>query len=164
MAFTDDMIRAAVRTGQYTDPAAEKHIADTLIARRDAIGRSWLTNVNPVVSPALDASGTLTFANAAVDAGGAKAPTGYEVAWHTFDNATGDTKPIGQRTTSSTPKVSAPAGLPTGAGSFIRADISATGADPTWAVPVHAYFRRTASGWQWVGFNRLPDATQKPAK
>jgi len=164
MAFTDDMIRAAVRTGKYTDPAAEKHIADTLIARRDAIGRSWLTNVNPVVSPALDASGTLTFANAAVDAGGAKAPTGYEVAWHTFDNATGDTKPIGQRTTSSTPKVSAPAGLPTGAGSFIRADISATGADPTWAVPVHAYFRRTASGWQWVGFDRLPDATQKPAK
>ena len=59
MAFTDEMIRAAVRTGQYSDPAAEKHVADTLIARRDAIGRAWLTNVNPVVDPALDASGTL---------------------------------------------------------------------------------------------------------
>src|SRR5688572_11846175 len=31
MAFTDEMIRAAVRTGRYTDPAAEKFIADTLI-------------------------------------------------------------------------------------------------------------------------------------
>ena len=51
MAFTDEMIRAAVRTGRYSDPAAEKHIADTLIARRDAIGRAWLTDVNPVIDP-----------------------------------------------------------------------------------------------------------------
>jgi hypothetical protein len=163
MAFTDEMIRAAVRTGKYTDPAAEKHIADTLIARRDAIGRAWLTNVNPVISPALDASGTLTFANAAVDAGVAKAPTSYEVTWHAFDNATGATKPISAPASSSTPKVSAPAGLPTGAGAFIRADISATGADPEWAKPVHAYFRRTASGWQLVGFDRVPHLDQKPA-
>ena len=72
MAFTDDMIRAAVKTGRYSDAAAEKHIADTLIARRDAIGRSWLTDVNPVIDPALDASGALTFKNAAVAAGVAK--------------------------------------------------------------------------------------------
>jgi hypothetical protein len=163
MAFTDEMIRASVRTGKYTDPAAEKHITDTLIARRDAIGRAWLTHVNPVISPALDASGTLTFANAAVDAGVAKAPTSYEVTWHAFDNATGATKPISAPASSSTPKVSAPAGLPTGAGAFIRADISATGADPEWAKPVHAYFRRTGSGWQLVGFDRVPHLDQKPA-
>ncbi len=84
MAFTDEMIRAAVRTGQYSDPAAEKHIADTLIARRDAIGRAWLTNVNPVVDPVLDASGTLSFRNAAVVAGVSKAPASYEVAWFAF--------------------------------------------------------------------------------
>jgi hypothetical protein len=161
MAFTDEMIRAAVKTGKYTDAAAEKHIADTLIARRDAIGRAWLTNVNPVISPALDASGTLTFANAAVDHNVAKAPTSYEVSWHSFDNASGATKPIGERATSSTPKVAAPSGLPTGAGSYVRADISATGADPSWARPVHAYFRRTASGWQLVGFDRMPDEAQK---
>ena len=59
MAFTDEMIRAAVRTGQYSDPAAEKHIADTLIARRDAIGRAWLTDVNPV-----DRSGARRLGNA----------------------------------------------------------------------------------------------------
>ena len=161
MAFTDEMIRAAVKTGKYTDAGAEKHIADTLIARRDAIGRAWLTNVNPVISPALDASGTLTFGNAAVDHNVAKAPTSYEVSWHAFDNGSGAIKPIGERTTSSTPKISAPSGLPTGAGSYVRADISATGADPSWAKPVHAYFRRTASGWQLVGFDRMPDETQK---
>ena len=164
MAFTDEMIRAAVKTGKYTDANAEKHIADTLIARRDAIGRAWLTNVNPVVSPALDASGTLTFGNAAVDHNVAKAPASYEVSWHTFDNATGATKPIGDKTTASTTKIAAPSGLPSTPGSFIRADISATGADPSWAKPVHAYFRRTASGWQLVGFDRMPEETQRDTK
>src|SRR5215210_5646484 len=91
MAFTDEMIRAAVKAGQYSDPAAEKHIADTLIARRDAIGRVWLTDVNPVVDPAMDASGALTFKNAAVAAGMAQAPASYEVTWFSFDNATGAT-------------------------------------------------------------------------
>ena len=125
MAFTDEMIRAAVRTGQYSDPAAEKHIADTLIARRDAIGRAWLTDVNPVVDPVLDASGTLSFRNAAVAAGVAKAPASYEVAWFAFDNATGTATPIGQPVASTGEQASAPSGVPTGAGSFVRVDIKA---------------------------------------
>ena len=36
-AFTDDLIRAAVHTGQFSDPAAEKYLADVLIKRRDKI-------------------------------------------------------------------------------------------------------------------------------
>lgn len=157
MAFTEDMIRAAVKTGQYSDPAAEKHIADTLIARRDTIGRAWLTDVNPVIDPALDASGTLTFANAAVNAGVAKAPASYEIAWHLVDNATRVTKPVGARMTAPGTRASAPAGLPTAAGAFVRVDISAVDADPSWAKPAHAYFRRTGSGWRLVGFERLPE-------
>jgi hypothetical protein len=157
MAFSNEMIAAAVRTGRYSDPAAERYIVDTLIARRDAIGRAWLTNVNPVVNVALDASGTLTFANAAVDAGVATAPGGYEVTWHTFDNNTGDTTPIGASTRSATTagaKPSAP--LPTGAGAFIRVDIAAHDAPhPSWTTPVRAFFRRTATGWNLVGFERL---------
>ena len=120
MAFTDEMIRAAVRTGQYSDPAAEKHIADTLIARRDAIGRAWLTDVNPVIDPVLDASGTLSFRNAAVVAGVAKAPASYEVAWFAFDNGTGTATPIGQPVASAGEQASAPSGVPAGAG-VIRA-------------------------------------------
>ncbi len=125
MAFTDDMIRAAVRTGKYSDPAAEKHIADTLIARRNAIGRAWLTDVNPVIDPALDASGTLRFKNAAVDAGVAKPPASYEITWFNFDNATQTSTPIGVPVTSARAEASAPSGLPTSAGSFVRVDIKA---------------------------------------
>jgi hypothetical protein len=162
MAFTDDMIRAAVKTGRYSDAAAEKHIADTLIARRDAIGRSWLTNVNPVIDPALDASGALTFRNAAVAAGVAKAPASYEVAWSTFDNATGAAKPIGQPIAAPREGGNAPAGLPTADGSFVRVEIKATdAAHPSWAIPVRATFRRTGPGWKLVGFERLPDGARR---
>ena len=64
-AFTDDLIRAAVHTGEYSDPKAEKYLGDVLIKRRDKIASIYLTAVNPIVVPRLDASGRLTFENAA---------------------------------------------------------------------------------------------------
>ena len=64
-AFTDEMIRAAVHTGEYSDPAAEKYLADVLIKRRGKIIGTYLTAVNPIVSPRLDTTGRLTFDNAA---------------------------------------------------------------------------------------------------
>jgi hypothetical protein len=162
MAFTDDMIRAAVRTGRYSDPAAEKYIADTLIARRDAVGRAWLTDVNPVIDPALDGSGTLTFGNAAIAAGVAPASAAYEIAWFAFDNATGATKPIGEPTSSARPETKAPAGLPAAEGTFVVVDIKATdAAHPSWANPVRAFFRRLGPGWKLVGFERLPDGARQ---
>jgi hypothetical protein len=158
MAFSDDMIRAAVRTGRYSDPAAEKHVADTLIGRRDAIGRAWLTNVNPIVNLALDGSGRLTFSNAAVAARVAPPPASYEIAWFAFDNATGSATAIGQPMTSPAEQASAPAGLPAAAGAFVRVEIKAVGpAHPSWTTPVHGYFRRAADGWSLVGFERLPE-------
>ena len=33
MAFTDDQIRAIVKVAQFSDPRAEKYVADTIIAR-----------------------------------------------------------------------------------------------------------------------------------
>ena len=68
-AFTDELIRAAVHTGEYSDPAAEKYLADVLIKRRDKIKSIYLTAVNPIVSPRLDANSRLTFENAAFAAG-----------------------------------------------------------------------------------------------
>jgi hypothetical protein len=165
MAFTDEMIRAAVKSGKYSDPAAEKHIADTLIARRDAIGRAWLTDVNPVVDPVLDGD-SLRFQNAAAAAGMAKGTTSYEITWSTFDNATGSVTPIGQPTRAEGERATAPGGLPTSEGAFIRVDIKAVNSpQPSWTVPVHAFFKRAGSSWKLVGFERLPDqASAKVAK
>jgi hypothetical protein len=162
MAFTDEMIRAAVKTGQYSDPAAEKYIADALIARRDAIGRAWLTDVNPVVDPAMDGSGALTFKNAAVAAGMAQAPASYEVSWFTFDNATGTTAPLAAAMKSNREGADAPAGLRAEDGAFVVAEIKAIdAAHPSWATPVRATFRRSASAWKLVGFERLPDGGRR---
>jgi hypothetical protein len=157
MAFSDDLIRAAVRTGEYSDPAAEAHLVEVLIKRRDAIGRAYLPAINPIVEPRLDASGTLTFDNAAVSAGFAKAPNRYLAVWSRFDNATGNKQRIAE-TESPTASMSAPSDLPGADGSFIAVDISAESADhPTWREPIHVYFRRTSAGWTLVGLERLPE-------
>jgi hypothetical protein len=158
-AFSDELIRAMVRTGAYGDPAAEKHLGDVLIARRDRIAQAYLPAVNPVVDVSLDASGALTFQNAAVQAGVAPAPKGgYAASWFRFDNATGQTTPLGQPTASSSNRVQAPSGLPAAIGDFIKVQISAIDPpQPSWSAPVDAFFRRTASGWKLVGFERIPD-------
>jgi hypothetical protein len=156
MAFSDDAIRAVVSTGQLTDAVAEQHLVDVLIKRRDAIGRAYLPAINPVVEPAWGADGTLTFRNAAVDAGVAPAPESYRAVWHRFDNATGVTSALGDAS-SREPRMQAPAGLPANAGAYVQVDLSAnSAAHPAWAQPAVVHFRRTASGWQLVGLERLP--------
>ncbi|HEV8394227.1 MAG TPA: hypothetical protein VGQ37_08130 [Vicinamibacterales bacterium] len=157
-AFTDDLIRAAVHTGEFSDPAAERYLGDVLIKRRNKITSLYLTAVNPVVSPRLDASGRLTFDNAAFAAGVAPRPVTYRAAWSLFDNATGTTRPL-STTESPTTTLEPPAGLPTGAGSMIAVHISAESQPyPTWRQPVRTHFRREGAGWKLVGLERLPEA------
>ena len=157
MAFSDEMIRAIVKTGQFSDPKAEQYLGDVLIKRRDKIGRAYLPKVNPIVDPHLDAAGVLTFGNAAVKAGFAPAPAGYQATWFTFDNATGGATRIAA-TESVTERMQAPAQLRATPGGFVKVELSATSAaHPAWAQPAHAYFRRHADGWTLVGFERLPD-------
>jgi hypothetical protein len=159
VAFTDEMIRTVVKAARFSDPAAETLMADVLIARRDKIGRAYLTKINPVVDVALDPSGVLTFANAAVDAGAAGPPAGgYRAEWATFDNATGETRPVRSDTSATVTRLPAPPGLPTTDGTYIRVALSAVSpAIGSWAKPVHAYFKRTAGSWKLVGFERLPE-------
>ncbi|HEV8319714.1 MAG TPA: hypothetical protein VGQ10_20030 [Vicinamibacterales bacterium] len=156
-AFTDDLIRAAVHTGQYSDPMAEKYLGDVLIKRRDKIKSIYLTAVNPVVAPRLDTNGRLTFENAAFAAGVASGPATYRTSWFRFDNATGETQPLSE-TQSPTTTVEVPRGLPTTSGSFVRVDISVESeGHPTWRRPIQTYFRRDGQGWALVGLERLPE-------
>jgi hypothetical protein len=157
MAFSDDMIRAAVHTGQFSDPAAERHLADVLIERRNTIGRVYLTAINPIVDPRLDAHGRLTFTNAALAAGAASGAATYHATWMRFDNATGQTSPLSE-TQSVTPAFDAPTGLPTSPDSYIEIDLSAAAeGHPTWTRPIRTWFRRDSGGWTLVGLERLPD-------
>jgi hypothetical protein len=154
-AFTDELIRAVVHTGQFSDPAAEKYLADVLIQRREKIKSIYLTQVNPIVNPKLDGSG-LTFENAAVTGGVAQGAVAYRASWMVFDNATGATKPLSE-TKSTTTTIAAPSGLPTSG--FVAVDIAAdSDGYPTWKQPVRAYFRQDGGSWKLVGLDRLPKA------
>jgi len=157
VAFSDELIRAAVHTGQYSDPEAEKYLGDVLIKRRNKIASIYMTAVNPIVSPRLDSNGRLVFENAAVAAGAGTAPAAYRAAWMLFDNATGETRPLSE-TQSATTSIDAPRGLPTGAGSIVAVDISAeSDAHPAWKRPIRTYFRRGGDGWTLVGLERIPE-------
>jgi hypothetical protein len=156
-AFNDEMIRAVVHTGQYSDPAAEKYLADVLIKRRDKVVSTYLTAVNPIVSPRLDGSGRLTFENAAVAAGMASGPATYRAAWFRFDNAAGETQAISE-SQSTTTSIAAPPGVSTTSGSFVGADISVESeGHPSWRRPIRTVFRRGAGGWTLVGLERWPE-------
>jgi hypothetical protein len=158
--ITDAIIDAAIKEGQFNDPLSEQALARMIRQRRDRIFRAYLPAVNPIVDVGLSSDGTLTFKNAAADA--KVAPTGafgYRASWFEFDNATSEAKAFGTTENASTSLRSPP--LP-GDG-FVKVDIAATaGAPEAWTKPVSAYFKRSASGWSLVGFERLPEMIDVP--
>ncbi len=154
MTLSDDAIRRAVQTGKFRDEEASVFLTQALIERRDAIGRRYLTAINPVIDPTLDPSGVLTFGNAAVMAGFAQAPESYTAKWYTFNNETGETTLIGERT-ATTEQMKAPAELPT-EDAYIKVEISAMSKEhPSWQMPVSAYFVRESGASRLIGFERM---------
>ncbi len=124
-AFSDDMLRAVVAEGRYSDPAAAEYLATWLMRRRDAIVRAYLPAVNPIVHVQLSGDGVLTFENAAVMAGVAPAPASYEADWMLFDNQSRATTSLGSTSGGAT-SLRAPEGLPASPGSFVQVGIRAT--------------------------------------
>ena len=167
-AFTDELIRAAVHTGQFSDPEAEKYLGDVLIKRRDKIASIYLTAVNPIVDPRLEGN-RLTFENAAVDRGrgagpghlprlvvlASTTPPARRSRWHQRRGVRRQRSRLRaacrRRPAASSRWTSRP-----------TAD-----AHPAWRQPVRTYFRRDGAGWKLVGLERMPDkpaaATTAPA-
>jgi hypothetical protein len=92
MAFTDEEIRAIVATGQFSDPRAEKYLAETLIERRDKIGRAFFRQVLPLDRFAVR-EGCLVFEDLEVRHG-LLDRRDYWVQWFFFDNETGRRMPL----------------------------------------------------------------------
>jgi hypothetical protein len=159
MAFSDELIRALVKTGRYTRQADEEQLGSVLIQRRDKIGQVYLTRLNPLVDFALDGSGVLTFDNAAVRAGVAKQAGSYAVNWSSFDNHSGATTRLGEAQGAG-PRLTAPASLPQAGGSYLLAEVRVLGTPyPSWSQPVRVYFRRVNNGWKLVGVERNRNET-----
>jgi hypothetical protein len=151
-AITDDMIRAAVAEGKFGDRESEEFLAKAIADRRQRILQAFLPKVNPIVDPALDRDGRLTFKNAAVDLAVYDRAPGYRALWYTFDNA--NDKATLVATTEETRSPMLMPEMP--ASEFIKVDLSAVGGPEAWAKPVSAYFRRNSGVWTLVGFERQP--------
>jgi hypothetical protein len=154
--FSDAAIRAIVEKARYSDARATDYLTETLIKRRDKVLATWLNGVNPVVDLSLDASGRLTWTNAAVSARVAEPADSYTVRWFRYDNATDTRTDVGDAQSVSVAEATAPAAVLSAApGEYIGVVMTATHAvHDAWAKPATFYFRRAADGWTWVGAER----------
>lgn len=144
MAFTDDEIRAILKTGQYTDPRAEDWIAECLIKRRDKIGKAFFARVLPLDRFAVK-DGRLVFEDLAVKHGLISSHD-YTVEWSRFNNDTEQNEPLPGQTTLALPQQLREAS----AGEYFAARIH--GGDKQKAVTV--YLRRKMGEVEVVGVDR----------
>ena len=151
-AITDDMIKAAVAEGKFGDPISEEFLAKAISDRRLRILQTFLPKVNPIVDPALDANGRLSFRNLAADLAVADRAPAYRALWYIFDNLADKATLVA--TTEDTQSPMLMPEMP--ASEYIKIDISAVGGPDAWSTPVSAYFRRNSNGWTLVGFERMP--------
>jgi hypothetical protein len=155
MAFSDEMIRTIAKTAQFRDPSATELLADTLIARRDKIGKAYLTSVNPLVDLALSPSNELTFGNTAVSSGLA-APPEYSIDWYTFDNNTRECRFLGNTSVAHGQPALAPLSVKPVENGYIRVRIAMMDKVSLLPLPLDAYFRRSSGSWKLVGLERMP--------
>ena len=111
-AVSEHAVRAMVGTARFSDPHATEYMIDTLLARRSKVLKAWLNDTNPLVSPSLGADGTLTFTNAAEDAGvGPSRRALHDSVVERVDNASGARTAIGSEQTFTDRHVQAPAAV-----------------------------------------------------
>jgi hypothetical protein len=146
--FSDEAIRALVKTGKYLDPEAERYLADVLIKRRDKIVSYYFRQINPlddfeVVSEALE------FRNRGEEWGVAS-PRGYEYEWYAFDNETEELTPLGSR--NETTEEALP--IPESGSDFLMVRIRTMCPEqPRWSLSVDVYLRMEG-GASVVGIER----------
>ncbi len=115
-SFSEELIRAAVHTGQFSDPAAERYLGDVLIKRQRKIAEAYLTADQSDRRSAAGCERPLDHGQRrgrrrVAGVQWPMAPRTYRAVWMRFDNATGTTSPIGE-TRSATTSIDAPRNLP----------------------------------------------------
>jgi hypothetical protein len=140
MALTNDQIRAICKVAEFSNPDAERFLADALIDRRNKIGKVYFAKVLPLDRFAVE-NGQLVFHDLAVEHGmEVKGP--LHITWSRFDNKTNQKDPI---STAQDFHVPGDAGA-----SYLAADIW-RGDDKAKAVTVYL---RTTSAPEIVGVDR----------
>ncbi|HWR54354.1 MAG TPA: hypothetical protein VN428_24820 [Bryobacteraceae bacterium] len=143
MAFTDEDIRAIVRTGEYSDPAAADYLVRTLALRRDKIGRAFLERVLSLDRFEVRGEAPvfkLAFEDLGLKHGTAKSRE-FKVAWFEFDNVTGGRTPVTSASGFEFPRAKA---------QYVGAEITEAGGPRA----VTVYFRNAGLRPEVVGVER----------
>ncbi len=142
MAFSDEEIRAIVHTGRYSDEGAADWIADTLIDRRDHIGKAFFDKVLPLENLRVEEN-VLQYDDLGVEYR-LRQETRYRISWSLFDNRRSLKTPLlnveGKSLPDAVRKLSV--------GEYACADIISG------AKAVSVFLRRVAGGYQVVGIER----------
>jgi hypothetical protein len=94
--FTDEVLREIVKTARISDPAAERYLLETIIARRDKCINHWIARTNPLDRFEIGQQGReVRFDNAAVRVGAARGEVTYSVEWSRLDNLANQETPAG---------------------------------------------------------------------
>ncbi|MFQ5752680.1 MAG: hypothetical protein ACE5HI_11850 [bacterium] len=91
MNFSDQEIRAIVSLAQYSNPEAENYMVETLIKRRDKIGKAYLRFSGGLDKFRIEAGKWLVFEDLLSKYNLAKLQKTRKITWRVFDNATGET-------------------------------------------------------------------------
>ena len=144
MAFSDEQIRAIVKTSTFSDPEAEKWIAECLTARRDKIGKAFFAKVLPLDRFAVK-EGRLVFDDLAVKHN-LISSRNYTVQWSRFNNDTEERTSLAGETAFALPGQLREAVV----GEYFAAEIH--GEDPKKTVTV--YLRKKSDRVEVVGMDR----------
>lgn len=107
MSFSDEDIRTLVSTGEYTDAAAAEYLASILIARRDLIGKRWLSQPLALSRFRIE-DNRVVFDDLAVRYRFAAKPPAYHFEWSVFDNHNERSTRLTDAGTVSIPETAAP--------------------------------------------------------
>ncbi len=144
MNLSDDAIRAIVATGGYTYPRAEAYVTETLMQRRDKIGRAYLSFAGGLDRFRVEDS-LLVFEDLQATYGFTEPGRLRRISWFVFDNLTGEGGlPLATVTTA---EESLP--LPEAVAPFLKAEIETPGEGIT-----TVYLRYTEAGYVVVGIER----------
>ncbi len=155
MSFTREELAAIVKTGQYTDAAAEAYVLRTLVKRQQKTGAYYLDRTNPLDEFTVAASG-LQFVNLAEKYGLVGTGTRYLIEWLMYDDTTGTTESLAPGVIVDIPRSRLPeTGRPLLPGRYLKVVIRSLHADHApWATPVAVYLRPTATGYRVVAIER----------
>lgn len=152
MAFSDDEIRAMVHAGQYSTPEVEQVIADTLIRRRDLIGKTFFSKILPLDGFRVDGS-RLVFQDLAARYK-IRPESSYQITWARFDNQLNQRAPVSGSAGDQLP----PAALSSADGSYWAATIG----DAQLKKSVTVFLRKESTGWKVAGIEREDENAWRP--